>query len=268
MESMSLTGRVAVVTGGSQGIGRSIALALAEAGADIAIVAREPEQVDVGTERIHRPIAPVAEEIRELGRRSLGIVADVRVPEEMQAMAARVVHELGQIDILVNNAGATWGETFRMGPLLQMTARDLDECLRLNLKSFFHASTAVAPHMIESGKGTILNMASQSGIGGSPGNGLYGAAKAGVISLTKTMALEWAPHIRVNAIAPGTIAHADRAAVHPYAPPGTRGPSNIPLGRTGAAEDIAGAALYLVSDAASYTTGTVIDIDGGRIGSP
>ncbi|MEK9659280.1 MAG: SDR family oxidoreductase, partial [Chloroflexota bacterium] len=243
---------------------RAIALTLAEAGADIAIVARAPEAVSVGTERIHRPLDPAVAQVRERGRRAIGILADVREPEEMAAMATQVRDELGRVDILVNNAGATWGETFRMGPLLEMSAQDLDECLRLNLKSFFHVSAAVAPLMLQQGKGVILNMASASGQGASPGNGLYGAAKAGVISLTLTMAQEWAPAIRVNAIAPGTIAHADRAAVHPYAPPGSRGPANIPLGRTGAPEDIAGAALYLVSDAAAYTTGAVLDINGGR----
>ena len=264
MDSMDLSGRVAIVTGGSQGIGRSIALTLAKAGADVVIIARLPESVSLGTERIHKPVDPVVDEIRSMDRRGLGIIADVREPAQMLPRAKEVIHEMGQIDILVNNAGATLGETFRMGPLLEMTSGDLDECLNLNLKSFFHASSAVAPYMLSQGKGTILNMASASGQGASPGNGLYGAAKAGVISFTLTMAQEWAPKIRVNAIAPGTIAHADRAAVHPYAPPGSRGPNNIPLGRTGDADDISGAALYLVSDAASYTTGAVIDINGGR----
>lgn len=264
MDSMDLSGRVAVVTGGSQGIGKAIALALADAGADIAIVARMPESVDIGTERIHRPVEPVVAEIGERGRQSIGLLADVRDPDDMRVMAQQVRDHFGRIDILVNNAGATWGETFRMGPLIEMSAQDFDECLRLNLKSFFHSSIPVAEIMLNQGHGTILNMASGSGQGASPGNGLYGAAKAGVISLTLTMAQEWAPTIRVNAIAPGTIAHSDRAEVHPYAPPGSRGPANIPLGRTGDAQDIAGAALYLVSDAASYTTGAIIDINGGR----
>ena len=264
MDSMNLAGRVAIVTGGSQGIGKAIALALADAGADIAIVSRLPEKVDIGTERMHLPSAPVVQQIGERGRKAMGFHTDVREPEEIHLMVEQVREEFGRIDILVNNAGATWGETFRMGPLLDMGAQDLRECLRLNLESFFHVSTAVVPVMQQQGKGVILNMASGSGQGASPGNGLYGAAKAGVISLTLTMAQEWAPTVRVNAIAPGTIAHADRAAVHPYAPVGSRGPSGIPLGRTGDADDISGAALYLVSDAASYTTGAVIDINGGR----
>lgn len=264
MDSMDLTGKVAIVTGGSQGIGKAIALALAGAGADIAIISRLPETVDIGTERMHLPADPVIGEIGERGRKAVGILADVREPEQVRAMVGQVKDEFGHVDILVNNAGATWGETFRMGQLLEMGAQDFRECLRLNLESFFHVSSAVAPLMLEQGSGAILNMASGSGQGASPGNGLYGAAKAGVISLTLTMAQEWAPAIRVNAIAPGTIAHADRAAVHPYAPPGSRGATAIPLGRTGDAVDIAGAALYLVSDAASYTTGTVIDINGGR----
>lgn len=264
MDGFDLTGRVAIVTGGSQGIGRAIALGLADAGADVAIVSRLPEAVDIGTERLHLPAQPVVQEIGERGRKAISILADVRESTQMKAMVDEVKETFGHVDMLVNNAGATWGETFRMGPLLELNAQDLEECFRLNLMSFFHASTAVARHMIGQGRGAILNMASGAGIGASPGNGLYGAAKAGVISLTKTMSIEWAPQVRVNAIAPGIIAHADRADVHPYRPAGSQGPAEIPLGRTGDAPDIVGAALYLLSDAASYTTGAVVEIDGGR----
>ena len=144
MDSMDLTGRVAVVTGGSQGIGKAIALALADAGADVGIVSRLPEAVDIGTQRIHLPAEPVVDEIGERGRKATSILADVRDPEQMRAMADHVKEEFGRVDILVNNAGATWGETFRMGPLLDMGAQDLRECLRLNLESFFHVSTAFA----------------------------------------------------------------------------------------------------------------------------
>jgi 3-oxoacyl-[acyl-carrier protein] reductase len=264
MDSFDLTGRSALVTGGSQGIGREIALALAAAGADVAIVARLPEAVSLGTERIHRPVDSVVLEIEALGRRSVGIVADVRDPEQVRLMAREADEALGGVDILVNNAGATWGETFRMGPLLEMTADDFEECLRLNLKSVFLCSSAVAPGMLERGRGAIVNLASQSGQAASPNNGLYGAAKAGVINLTQTMSIEWAPAIRVNAIAPGTVQHADRAAVHPYARGRAPVADTVAMGRAGTAQEMAGAVVYLASDAAAYTTGTVIDINGGR----
>ena len=263
MAGFDLTGRVAIVTGGSQGIGRAIALALADAGADVAIVARLPETVHGGAERIHRPVEAVAQEIEAKGRRSLGVVADVRDESQITKMVSDVREAFGKIDILVNNAGATWGETFRTGPLLELSAQDLDECLRLNLRSVFLCSCAVAPVMLAQGQGAIVNLASGAGRGPSPNNGVYGAAKAGVISLTQTMSVEWAPAIRVNAIAPGTVDHTDRAAVHPYALPGSRGATGIALGRVGTAEDMAGAVAYLASDAAAYTTGTVIDINGG-----
>ena len=263
MPKFDLTGRIAVVTGGSQGIGRGIALALAEHGADVAIVAREPEAVAGGTERIHRPVDPVVREIEALGRKAVGILADVRDSEQAQGMAAQAFEAFGRIDILVNNAGATWGETFKMAPLLELSPRDFQECLRLNLASQFLCSCAVAPGMLERGEGVIINLASISGQGPSPGNGAYGAAKAGVISLTQTMAVEWAP-VRVNAIAPGSVDHTDRAAVHPYARGRAPVAQTTAVGRGGTVDDIAAAALYLASDEASYVTGVVLDVNGGR----
>ena len=263
MPRFNLTDRVAVITGASQGIGRAIALTLAEHGADIVVVAREPEPVEGGTERIHRPIEPVVQEIEAMGRRALGILADVRDPEQMSTMAKDALAAFGRIDILVNNAGATWGETFKMAPLLELTPRDFHESLRLNLGSVFLCSSAVVPAMLERGEGVIVNLASISGQGPSPRNGAYGAAKAGVISLTQTMAVEWAP-VRVNAIAPGSVEHADRAAVHPYAQGRAPVEQTTAVRRGGTVDDIASAALYLASDEASYITGAVIDVNGGR----
>ena len=153
MPKFDLTDRVAVVTGGSQGIGRGIALALAEHGAHVAVVARAPETVAGGTERIHRPVEPVVREIEALGRRPLGVLADVRDPEQVRGMAAQVTGAFGSVDILVNNAGATWGETFKMAPLLELTPRDFQECLRLNLVSQFLCAGAFAAGMVERGGG-------------------------------------------------------------------------------------------------------------------
>jgi NAD(P)-dependent dehydrogenase (short-subunit alcohol dehydrogenase family) len=264
MPKFDLTDRVAIVTGGSQGIGKGIALGLAEQGAHIVVVSREPEAVTSGTERLHHPANPVVEEIQRLGRKAIGVLADVRDSEQVQAMVARTEETYGRVDILVNNAGASWGETFKMGPLLELTAHDVMESLRLNLLSVFLVSAAVAPVMLRQGKGSIVNMASLSGRGPSLNNGPYGAAKAGVISLTETMAREWGPIVRVNAIAPGAVAHADRSPVHPYAQGRVPISETTALGRAGTVEDIVGAAVYLASDEASYTTGAVLDINGGN----
>ena len=265
MDRFDLSGRVAIVTGASQGIGKGIALTLAEAGADLAIVAREPEQVTGGSSRIHLPTEPVVDAVQAMGRRAIGILADVRDPEQVDGMTAQVLRALGRIDILVNNAGATWGETFKTGPLLELTISDFEECMRLNLHSVFLCSRSVAPAMLDQGKGVIVNLSSLNGRGPSPNQGAYGAAKAGVVSLTQTMSLEWAPQIRVNAIAPGYISHPDRAPVHPYAPQQrARLEETVALGRAGTVDDLTGAILYLASDASAYTTGTVIDIEGGR----
>lgn len=263
MSGIDFTGRVAVVTGASQGIGRAIAMALAEHGADIAAVAREPEQMTGGTERIHRPLAPVVADIEAMGRKALGILADVRDPDQVREMASQAVESFGRVDILVNNAGATWGETFKMGPLLDLTPHDFQESVRLNLLSVFLCSCAIAPAMLDQGRGAIVNLASISGRGASPNNGAYGAAKAGVIGLTQTMAMEWAP-VRVNAVAPGSVEHADRAAAHPYAQGRTPLAQTTALGRPGAPEEIAALAVFLASDAASYITGSIVDINGGH----
>ncbi len=261
---IDLTGKVALVTGASQGIGRAIATALAGHGADIVAVAREPESVEGGAERIHRPLAPVIADIEAMGRRALGVLADVREPDQVDEMAASALRAFGHVDIVVNNAGATWGETFKMAPLLELSSRDFQESLRLNLQSVFLVSCALAPAMVERGEGAIVNLASISGQGPSAGNGAYGAAKAGVISLTRTMAMEWAP-VRVNAVAPGTVDHADRAATHPYARGRAPVSQTAALGRAATPEEVAAAVLFLASGAASYITGAVLDVNGGRL---
>lgn len=248
-----LTGRVAIMTGAGRGLGRTMALALAAAGADLALASRTAPELE-----------SLAGEVEQLGRRAIAVPTDVTSPEACEALVAATVERLGRVDILVNNAGATWGETFKMAPLLELTPRDFQECLRLNLVSQFLCSSAFAAGMVERGEGCIINLASISGQGPSPGNGAYGAAKAGVLSLTQTMAVEWAP-VRVNAIAPGSVEHADRAAVHPYARGRAPVAQTTAVGRGGTVDDIAAAALYLASDEASYVTGTVINVNGGRL---
>lgn len=264
MPSFDLSGKAAVVTGASQGIGRGVALALAEHGANVAVVARAPEAVTAGSERIHRPVEPVVREIEAMGREAVGILADVREPDQAQRVVKQTLAAFGRLDVLVNNAGATWGETFKMAPLLDLSPSDFHECLRLNLASVFLCGRAAAPAMLERGGGAIVNLASISGQGPSPGNGAYGAAKAGVISLTRTMAAEWAP-VRVNAVAPGSVEHPDRAAVHPYAQGRAPVEQTTAVRRAGTVGDVAAAVLYLASDEASYVTGAVLDVNGGRV---
>lgn len=250
---MRLQDKVAIVTGGGQGIGREYSLRFAAEGASVAVADLRAEEAK-----------EVESEIEATGASALAIHADVADEAGAAKMVADTVERFGRVDILVNNAGATWGETFKMAPLLELSPRDFQECLRLNLVSQFLCSSAFAAGMVERGEGCIINLASISGQGPSPGNGAYGAAKAGVLSLTQTMAVEWAP-VRVNALAPGSVEHADRAAVHPYARGRAPVSQTTAVGRGGTVEDIAAAALYLASDEASYVTGTVINVNGGRL---
>jgi NAD(P)-dependent dehydrogenase (short-subunit alcohol dehydrogenase family) len=252
MSRFDLTGRVAIVTGGSSGIGKAIALALAEEGADVVVTARTQERVD-----------EAVEEIKALGRRSLGVSCDVREADQIAAMVQRAMDTFGKIDILVNNAGGSYGQDFKRGSVLETTEHDLNETLRLNLNSVFLCSKAVAPIMMEQGNGAIVNNASMGGLGPDSTFAAYTAAKAAVISLTGQMAMEWAPSIRVNAVAPGRI---DTARSRSRRDPDTlaRRISHIAMGRMGAPEEVAGAVVYLASDAASWTTGITIELDGGR----
>lgn len=263
MSLFDLAGRVAIVTGGSQGLGRGIAHALAEAGADVVVIARLPEAVTQGSERPHAAVDGVVEELRAKGRRALGVTADVREEDQVNDFVEKALAEFGRIDILVNNAGGSWGESFTKGPILEIGSHDMIEAYRLNVVSTFLCSRAVAPAMFKQGKGAIVNIASITGQGPCPGQSSYGAAKAGVISLTQTMASEWAPAIRVNAVAPSLVETPHRAK-------GGGGDveatmlSTTPLARIGTVEEHSAAVAFLASDAAGYVTGTVLDVNGGR----
>jgi NAD(P)-dependent dehydrogenase (short-subunit alcohol dehydrogenase family) len=261
MPSFDLKDRLAIVTGSSQGLGKATAMELARAGADIVVVAREAEPVTTGRSRPHAPVVDAVDEITALGTRVLGIVADVREQSEVDRMVRETMDTFGRVDILVNVVGGSWGETFRSGPLLEIEPSDVLEAYRLNVVTTFMCSKAVQPIMKQQGKGAIVNIASVAGRRASPGQGAYGAAKAGLINLTLTMAREWAPEIRVNTIAVGGIETPHRAR---WAPGPTESHERSVLGRVGTPEEHAGTVVWLASDYAGYITGSVIDAHGGQ----
>jgi NAD(P)-dependent dehydrogenase (short-subunit alcohol dehydrogenase family) len=244
--SFSLTDRVAIVSGGGRGTGRSIALELARAGADVVVAARTASEVE-----------NTAAEIRNLGRRSLAVPTDVRMSEQVSSMVERSLEEFSRIDILVNNAGAEF-------PLsaLELSEGGFDALIRENLKSCFLCSKAVVETMIKQGKGSIVNIASTAGLRAAPTNPAYGAAKAGVINLTQSLAVEWAPHnIRVNVVVPGFI---ETAFPYSLEVPHLRDLfDRVPLRRAAKTEEVGAAVVYFASDAANCVTGAMIVIDGG-----
>lgn len=246
----SLTGKVAIVTGGKGGIGRAIALGLAEAGADVAICGRLIEDGQLGG---------VAEEIQQLGRRSLAIKADVSRKGDVENLVQRVMDELGAIDILVNNAGI-----MIKAPLLETTEAAWNEVMDIDLKGFYLCSQAVGRKMVERRKGNIINIASVFGIRAVASHGAYPIAKAGVIMLTRVLALELGSYgIRVNAIAPGLTKTEMTRAIWSDPEALRHWKSMKALGRIGEPNDFVGAVLYLASDASSYVTGETILINGG-----
>lgn len=246
---MTLVGKVALVTGGSRGIGRAIALKLAENGADVAIN--------------YAGNTAAAEEVKaaieQMGRKALLIQCNVADTDGVQAMVNQVVKELGRLDILVNNAGIT-----RDGLLMRMKEADWDDVMNTNLKGVYNCSKAVMRTMMKQKSGRIVNMASVVGEMGNAGQANYAAAKAGVIGFTKSLAKEVASRgITVNAIAPGFIAtDMTRVLSDDQKAEMAR---TIPLGRAGQPEDVANAVLFLASEGAAYITGQVLNVDGGMV---
>lgn len=246
---MLLEGKVALVTGASRGIGRSIALALAAEGAAVAV--NYAGNIKAAEE--------VQAEIVGNGGRAVIVKADVSDAEAVEAMIETVINEYGTIDILVNNAGIT-----RDGLLIRMKQQDWDAVINTNLSGIFNCTKSVAKLMMKKRAGKIVNMASVVGLTGNIGQTNYSAAKAGVIGFTKSLARELAARgVTVNAVAPGCIA-TDMTAVIPDKAKENL-VNNIPLGKMGKPEDVADTVLFLVSDKAAYITGQVINVDGGMV---
>ena len=247
----SLEGKVALVTGGSRGIGEATALGFARAGADVVVASRKIEELE-----------RVAGKIKSLGRKSLAVEAHIGRIDQLQTLVDRVVKEFGRIDILVNNAGTNPA----LSSVLEMTERLWDTVMNLNLKGLYFLSQAAARVMKEQGGGNIINVASVRGLVPEMNVGhVYSISKAGVIMATKVMALELAPYnIRVNAIAPGYI-RTKLTESGFEAMPGRLESlvSRTPLGHVAEPEEIVGAMVYLASDASSFVTGETIEVSGG-----
>jgi NAD(P)-dependent dehydrogenase (short-subunit alcohol dehydrogenase family) len=249
--AFDLAGKKAFVTGASRGIGRIIAVALAAAGADVAIAARSQDG-----------LAETAREVTDLGRKAFVFPLDVTRQEDVTAAVNDAIRLLGQLDIVVNNAG---GMNF-MVPFLDMRISGWEKVLRLNLDSTVYVCQAAGLHMRERGSGSVINVASVAGLSGAPGLIPYGASKAAVISVTRTLAVEWARYgIRVNALCPGWTATDLNRNLWDGPDGGRSTIANVPMGRWGSPEEMAGPAVFLASDASSYMTGQVLVVDGGQL---
>ena len=247
LERFRVDGKVAIVTGAGRGIGAATAIALAEAGADVLLAARTKEQLD-----------EVAEQVRAHGRRALVVPTDVDDKERLAGLADLAVAELGRLDIVVNNAGGTAPR-----PFLATSSGYLQRSVHFNVVTAFVLSTAAGPHMLEQGGGSIVNISSAIGRLRDRGFVAYGTAKAALSHMTRLMAADLAPRIRVNGIAVGSVATSALETVLTDDSIRNEMVTRTPLKRLGEADDIAIAALYLASGASSFVTGKMFEIDGG-----
>jgi gluconate 5-dehydrogenase len=249
-ELFDLSGRAAIVTGGSRGLGREIAEGLAEAGAALMLCARRAEW-----------LTPTLQEMRARGFRVEGLVADVSRPAEVQAVVDGAVAAFGKIDILVNNAGVTWGEHPEAMPLEKW-----QKVIDVNLTGAFLFSQSAGREMLKRQYGRIINVASLAGLRSSvrgPHYAAYAASKAGLMGLTRELAASWGRQgVRVNAIAPGFFHSRMADPAIPTVEPDIK--ANSPIPRVGDAGELKGVAVFLAADASNYITGQVIAVDGGR----
>jgi NAD(P)-dependent dehydrogenase (short-subunit alcohol dehydrogenase family) len=245
-----LSGRVAIITGGSIGLGRQMAEGLAEMGAHLALCARKKERCE-----------QAAEELKKLGVKALGLECDVKNPDQVREVVEKTVSQFGHVDILINNAGTAWG-----APIEEMKLEHWNKVLETNLTGTFLFSQAVGKFMIPQRRGKIINIASVAGMRGAPPEFQaigYHASKGGVIAFTKDLACKWGVHnIQVNAIAPGWFpTHMSQVMIESNRESFLK---KIPLGRFGNDHDLKGAAVFLASDASDFVTGHTLVVDGGQ----
>lgn len=249
LDSFRVDGKVALVTGAGRGIGRASAIALAEGGADVVVSARTTEQVE-----------EVAEHIRSLGRRAIPVTFDVMELDRLGELVQTAVDELGGLDLLVNNAGGSMPKA-----LLETSIRSFERALTFNVTTAFELTKQAVPAMLERGGGSVVNISSVAGRMPDRGFAAYGTAKAALTHLTKEMACDLSPRIRVNGIAVGSVATSALEIVLTDDGLRTAMEESTPLKRLGQPEDIAAGVLYLCSPAGSYMTGKLLEIDGGLI---
>jgi 7-alpha-hydroxysteroid dehydrogenase len=247
LDRFRITDRVAVVTGAGRGIGAACALAFAEAGADVAITARTKEQLDEVAGRIH-----------DLGRRALVVPADVSDTDNLRRLVDETVSEFGRLDIVVNNAGGSMP-----APFLDTSEKSFEAAFHFNVTTAFALTQAAVPHLLERDGGAVVNISSAMGRLTDRGFVAYGTAKGALAHMTRLVARDLAPRIRVNAIAVGSVATSALEIVLTNEELKSYMVEHTPLKRLGEAEDIAVAALYLASPAGAYVTGKVFEVDGG-----
>jgi len=251
LDRFRLDGKVALITGGARGLGRTMAAALAEAGAEIALAGRSKDTcqqaADMITASAHRKV--------------MAFAADVTKIAEVEQLANDVEREFGKIDILVNNAGINI-----RGPIQQLTEADWDAVIDTNLKGPFLCARAIGPRMVGRGWGRVINLGSVLGVIALPGRAPYASSKAGIINLTRVLALEWAgTGVTANAICPGAFATEMNRSLLDDPVKYKEFVAQIPMGRWGELEELTGAVVFLASDASSYVTGTPLFVDGGWI---
>jgi NAD(P)-dependent dehydrogenase (short-subunit alcohol dehydrogenase family) len=248
--ALPLDGRTALVTGGNRGLGRAIALSLAEAGADVAIAARDRDSLDA-----------VAAEIEQRGRRTAAVSTDVTSSADVDRMVGEVVGELGGLDILVNNSGV-----LHAAPLLETSDEDWDRVIATNLRGAFLCSRAAGRHFAEQGSGKVVNIASNFAYKGVANFVSYCSSKAAVVAFTRALAVEWAPlGMQVNAIAPGYFETDMNADLRADADQVARTVRQIPVRRMGQPSELGPLVIYLASAASDFMTGETILLDGGQV---